>query len=113
MDGNELAYISERLTGSGRYGIYKDGKLSAETAKRFSLFKKRYTVSIPEAGGYDTDSNFWHDEYRFAGGRPAARVTKDTLTLPVAYEIDVEEGEDDVQTSVPSCLGPRKLNSHA
>jgi len=98
MNGNELAYISQKVFSfKETYEIYRNGDLFAEVVKDFSLFKDKFTVDIPGPNDYEVTGDFWHHEYKFVRkGREVASVSKEYFTWSNTYGIDIVEGEDDI-----------------
>lgn len=98
MQGNELAYISQKLMSfKKKYMIYRDGRLFAEVIKELSLFKDKYTVDIPGPNDYSVNGKFWDHEYHFhRRGQEVAHVSKAYFALTDTYGIDIDKGEDDI-----------------
>ncbi len=98
MQGNELAFISQKLMSwMPRYEIYRGGELFAEVVKEFSWFKKTFTLDVPGPNDYSIDGSFWQHHYQFRrGGRVVASVAKEYWTWTDTYGIETVVGEDDV-----------------
>ncbi|MBN1874808.1 MAG: LURP-one-related family protein [Anaerolineae bacterium] len=98
MQGNELAYIRQKLVSlRKRYQIYRDGELFADVVKEISFLKDKYTVDIPGPNDYTVKGNFWDHEYSFLRrGREIAHVSKRFFSFTDTYGINIQEGEDDV-----------------
>ncbi len=96
--GNELAYISQKLLSFKKcYEIYNDGELFAEVRKDFTLFRDKYTVDIPGPNDYEVRGDFFDHEYSFyRKGIEVAMVSKSYFTWSDVFGIDIIEGEDDV-----------------
>jgi len=98
MQGNELAYISQKLlTLLPKYSIYRNGQLFAEVKKEFTWFRKQFTLDVPGPNDYTIDGSFWDHEYVFRrGARNVAVVSRRFFTLTHTYGVDIVDGEDDV-----------------
>ena len=98
MQGNELAYIAQKLlTFMPKYSIYRNGQLFAEVKKEFTWFRKQFTLDVPGPNDYTIDGSFWDHEYVFTrGGRTVARVSRSFFSLTHTYGVDIVDGEDDV-----------------
>lgn len=98
MQGNELAYIAQKLlTFMPKYAIYRNDKLFAEVKKEFTWFRKQFTLDVPGPNDYTIDGSFWEHEYVFKrGGRDVAVVSRRFFSLTDSYGVDIVEGEDDV-----------------
>ena len=69
MQGRELAYISQKLLSfMPRYRIYQNGELFAEVLKKFTWFKKKFTLDVPGPNDYVIDGSYWDHEYIFRRG---------------------------------------------
>jgi uncharacterized protein YxjI len=102
MQGNELAFIRQRLLSWGpTYEIEQRGQLVAVVKKKlFTLFHHRFTVdetATPNPVDLEVDGNFWDYEYTFTrAGRTTAVVSKQWFSWSDTYGVDVADGEDDV-----------------
>lgn len=98
-DGNELAFISQKLLSWGpTYGIHVGGQLYATVKKKlFTLFRCRFEVDIPGPDDLEASGDFLDHEYTFSRhGATVASVSKKWFSWTDTYGIDVAEGEDDV-----------------
>jgi uncharacterized protein YxjI len=97
-DGNELAYISQKVLSLRRnYRIYRRGNMFARVVKKLTPFRQHFVVAVPGADNYRVRGNFWNYEYTFTrGGRKVAVVSKRLFAWPDAYRIAITAGEDDV-----------------
>jgi uncharacterized protein YxjI len=98
LDGNELAFISQKLmTWMPTYEIYRNGSLFALVKKEFTWFKKKFTLDVPGPNDYTIDGSFWLHDYEFTrSGRCVARVSKAIWAWSDTYGIETADGEDDV-----------------
>jgi uncharacterized protein YxjI len=99
MNGNELAYIKQKLLSWGpTYEIYRKGELAAVVKKElFTLFNCRFSVDVPGPDDLEASGNFTDHEYELTRhGDSVARVSKEWFTFTDTYGVDVAEGEDDV-----------------
>ena len=98
LDGNELAFISQKLlTLMPKYEIYRGGSLFAEVKKEFSWFKSKFTLDVPGPNDYTITGSFWEHEYVFErNGREVAWVSKEYFSWTDTYGIEILDGEDDV-----------------
>ena len=99
MDGNELAFISQKLLAWGpTFEIYRGLELVAVVKKSlFTLFRAEFTVDVPGPDDLVAQGNFWDYEYEFTrGSQRVAQVSKAFFSLTDSYGIDVTDGEDDV-----------------
>ena len=97
-DGQELAYISQKLLSLlPRYEIYRNGDLFAEVMKELSWFKSHFTLDVPGPNDYTIRGSFLSHEYTFErAGREVARVSKAYFAWSDTYGVDIVDGEDDV-----------------
>ena len=99
LQGNELAFISQKLLSWGpTFEIYRGGRVAAVVKKSlFTLFRAVFTVDVPGPNDLTAEGNFWDYEYTFSrGSRVVARVSKAFFSWTDSYGIDVADGEDDV-----------------
>jgi uncharacterized protein YxjI len=98
VDGNELAFISQRLFRfSPTYKIYRHNRLIAKVVKKITLFKQKYTVDVSGPGDYRVSGNFWNYEYTFTRhGKVVAFASKKFFTWSDTYGIAIVPGEDDI-----------------
>ena len=98
MQGNELAYISQKMfSWKPKYEIYCGGKLFAEVVKEWSWFRKSFTLNVPGPNDYEIDGSFWLHDYTFRrSGRVVANVSKAIWSWSDSYGIETVDGEDDV-----------------
>jgi uncharacterized protein YxjI len=98
MQGNELAYIEQKLMSfKKRYEVYRGGHLFAEVVKEVSFFKDKYTVDIPGPNDYEVSGKFWDHEYAFIrSGRQVAEVSKKHFSFADSYGVTIADGEDDI-----------------
>jgi uncharacterized protein YxjI len=99
MEGNELAFIRQKLLAWGpTYEIYRQGELQAVVKKAlFTLFQCRFTVDVPGPDDLEARGSFTDHEYEFErGGQTVAVVSKRWFSWTDTYGVDIAEGEDDV-----------------
>ena len=98
-EGNELAFIRERLLAWGpTFQVERGGKVVAEVRKHlFTLFACKFTVDVPGPDDLEASGDLIDYEYAFRrGGRNVARVSKRWLALTDTYGVEVAPGGDDV-----------------
>jgi uncharacterized protein YxjI len=97
-DGNELAYISQKVLSLRRnYRIYRGDNLFARVVKKLNPFRQHFVVEVSGADDYRVRGNFWNYEYTFRrGNRAVAVVSKRHFAWPDAYRIVITADEDDV-----------------
>lgn len=105
MEGNELAYISQRLLSwMPCYEIYHHSELFAEMRKEFTWFQQKFTLDVPGPNDYTIDGSFWQHDYTFLRqGRTVADVSRAYWSWTDSYGIETVEGEDDV-TILCACI---------
>ena len=99
LDGNELAFIKQKLISfAPTYEVYSGGQLVAVVKKElFTFFKSRFTVDVPGPDDLEAEGDFLAHEYAFTRhGRAVARVSKKWFSWTDTYGVDVADGEDDV-----------------
>lgn len=105
MQGNELAYIKQRLISfMPCYEIHHEGQLFAEMHKKFTWFNQKFTLDVPGPNDYTIDGSFWQHDYQFKRkGRTVADVSKSFWTWNDTYGIETVNEEDDV-TILCACI---------
>jgi uncharacterized protein YxjI len=99
MEGNELAYIRQKLLAWGpTYEIYRDGQLQAIVKKSlFTLIHCRFSVDVPGPDDLEARGNFTDHEYEFErDGRTVAVVSKRWFSWTDTYGVEIADGEDDI-----------------
>ena len=99
MQGNELAFISQKLLAWGKtYSIDRGGSVAAVVKKSiFTFFRCEFTVDVPGPDDLVAEGNFLDREYSFTRhGSPVASVSKQWFRITDTYGIEVARGEDDV-----------------
>jgi uncharacterized protein YxjI len=99
MNGNELAFIRQRLLSWGpTYEITHEGQLVATVRKKiFTLFRCKFSVDVPGPDDLEATGNFLDYEYTFSlHGNPVAQVSKKWIALTDSYVVDVEPSVSDV-----------------
>lgn len=99
LDGNELAYIQQRVLAWGKtFEIVRNGETVAVVKKElFAFFHHRFTVDVPGPDDLEAEGDFLDHEYTFKrGDRVVATVSKRWFSWADTYGIDIEAGEDPV-----------------
>jgi uncharacterized protein YxjI len=99
MEGNELAFIRQKLLAWGpTYEIYRRGELHAVVKKAlFTLFQCRFSVDVPGPDDLEATGDLFDHEYRFTrGDTTVATVSKRWFSWTDSYGVDIAEGEDDI-----------------
>jgi len=99
LEGNELAFIKQRLLAWGKtYEITREGQVAAVVQKElFSFFHHRFTVDVPGPDDLEAQGDFMDHEYEFRrGGRTVATVSKKWFSWTDTYGVDIAPGEDPV-----------------
>jgi uncharacterized protein YxjI len=99
MDGNELAFIRQKLLAWGpTYEIYRDGVVAAVVKKElFTFFKCRFEVDVPGPGDLSAEGDFFEHEYTLSrGDAVVATVSKEWFAFRDTYGVDIRDGEDPV-----------------
>ena len=95
VNDREVAFIHQQLLSfKARYFISRNGADIAEVVKAITFLKAKYTV---DAFGWLMQGNFLDHEYQITRGeRIVASVSQKWLTWGDAYEIDIADGEDEL-----------------
>lgn len=98
LEGNELAFINQRLMSlMPRYQILTNGTVLAEVIKEFSWFQQKFKLDVPGPNDYEIDGSFWQHEFNFTrSGRKVASVSKKLWAWTDSYGVNIVDGEDDV-----------------
>lgn len=99
MQGNELAFIAQKLLNWGpTYEIHRDGRVAAVVKKKlFALLHHRFTIDVPGPDDLEATGSFTDHEYTFKrGDRLVATVSKRWFSWTDSYGVDVADGEDDI-----------------
>lgn len=98
LEGNELAFINQRLMSlMPRYQILTNGTVFAEVIKEFSWFQQKFKLDVPGPNDYEIDGSFWQHEFNFTrSGRKVASVSKKLWAWTDSYGVNIVDGEDDV-----------------
>lgn len=99
MNGNELAFIRQKLLSLGpKYEIFRDGNLAAVVKKHlFTLFRCKFSVDVPGPDDLEAKGRFLDHEYTFwQGDRSVAEVSKKWFSWSDSYGVEINDGEDDV-----------------
>lgn len=93
--GREAAYIEQKVFSFlPRYYVYINGQQAAEVVREFTLFRPRYRIAGPD---WEIEGDFWAHDYQITHqGRPVVAIHKEWMTWGDCYEVDVEEGQDEV-----------------
>ncbi len=99
MDGNEVAFISQKfLSLVPTYEITCGGVLVAVVRRDlFKFFHHTFTVDVPGPDDLVAVGDLMDHEYAFTRGEtPVAHVSKQWFTIADTYGVDVGPGEDPV-----------------
>jgi uncharacterized protein YxjI len=99
MNGNELAFISQKLLSWGpTYEIYRGDELAAVVKKHlFTFMHCRFTVDVPGPDDLEARGSFTDMEYTFeCGGRQVAEVSKRWFSWSDTYGVETAAGADDI-----------------
>ena len=99
MQGNELAYIRQKLLAWGpTYELTHAGQLVAVIKKHlFTFLHCVFTVDEPGSADLTAEGDLLNHEYSFTrAGRQVASVSKAWFTIADSYGVDVADGEDPV-----------------
>jgi uncharacterized protein YxjI len=98
MNGNELAFIREKLLALGKtYVIDYPGGSATVKKHLFTFLRCAFTIDVPGPGDLEAVGSLMDHEYTFQrGGRDVAVVSKRWFTLADSYGVDIADGEDDV-----------------
>jgi uncharacterized protein YxjI len=99
MNGNEVAYIAQKLLAWGpTYEIWRRNELSAVVKKElFTFLSCKFSVDVPGPDDLEASGDFLDHEYQFVrAGAAVAQVSKQWFTLTDSYGVDITDGEDDV-----------------
>ena len=99
MEGNELAFIRQKLLAWGpTYEIYRQGELQAVVKKAlFTLFQCRFSVDVPGPDDLEATGNLVDHEYAFTrDGTTVATISKRWFAWSDTYGVDIADGEDDI-----------------
>lgn len=99
MEGNELAYIRQRLLAWGpTYEVFRDGEVQAIVKKAvFTLLQCRFSVDVPGPNDLEASGDLLDHEYQFTrDGAVVATVSKRWFAWSDTYGVDIADGEDDV-----------------
>lgn len=99
LQGNELAFISQKLLAWGpTYHIDIRGEPYATVQKKlFTLFRCKFEVDIPGPDDLMAHGSFLDHEYTFSRhGETVASVSKKWFSWSDTYGVDTAEGGDDI-----------------
>jgi uncharacterized protein YxjI len=90
----EVAYIQQKLlTFLPRFHVFYGGILAAEIRKEFTFFRPSYVIEGPD---WQVSGSFLEHDYEITHhGMPIVSVHKVWLSWGDAYEIDIEDGQDE------------------
>lgn len=91
----EVAFIHQKLFSfKAKYFISRSGADIAEVVKQITFLKAKYTV---DAFGWLIQGNFLDHEYQITrGDKIVASISQKWLSWGDAYEIDIADGEDEI-----------------
>lgn len=99
MDGNELAFIRQRLLTIGKtYEIERGGHMTVVHKHLFTVFSCRFSIDVPGPNDLEAKGNLSDHEYeiRDANGAVVAEVSKRWFRFSDTYGVEVASGQDDV-----------------
>ncbi len=99
MQGNELAYIRQKLLSfAPTYEISRGDQVLATVSKElFTFFSCTFDIDAPGPNDLQAKGDFLDHQYSFErGGNIVGRVSKEWFTLSDTYGVQLEPGEDDV-----------------
>jgi uncharacterized protein YxjI len=99
MEGNELAFIRQRLMAWGpTYQIERDGEVLAVVKKHLlTLFTCKFTVDVPGPDDLEASGDLFDHEYSFRRGHHnVAWVSRRWMSWTDTYGVEVEPDEDDI-----------------
>ena len=99
LDGNELAFIRQKLLSWGpTYEISRSGQLVAIVKKKlFTFMRCKFTIDVPGPDDLESEGNLLDYEYTFTRhGQTVATVSKRWFSLTDTYGVEIASGEDDV-----------------
>jgi uncharacterized protein YxjI len=99
LEGNELAFIKQKVLSWGRtYELYRNGIIFAVVKKElFSPFQHTFNVDVPGPDDLKAEGNFLDMEYKFTrAGNVIASVTKQWLKASDTYEVAIDDAEDQI-----------------
>lgn len=99
LQGNELAYIKQKLIALGpTFEIYRDGQLVAVVKKKlFTFLRHVFTVDVPGPDDLVAEGDFWDHEYTFSrDGRVVGQVSKRWIAWSDTYGVEIADDEDAV-----------------
>ncbi|MCP4213776.1 MAG: hypothetical protein GY765_03920 [bacterium] len=100
MEGNELAYIKEKVYALNlrpHYKIYRDGRLIAEIRKYLHLYKNSFRVKVIGGPTYQVKGQLRENYYRFRrDGMDVAFVSKRHIVVTDDYRVEIGPEEDDL-----------------
>lgn len=95
MDGSEAAFIKQKvLSWLPKYTVFCGDRQVAEIKKEFTFLFPKYTI----AGlGWEVNGDFISHNYQISqNGRPIVSISKAWMSWGDAYELDVEDPQNQV-----------------
>jgi len=99
MQGNELAFIRQRLLTLGKtYEIERNGRTTTIHKEMFTLFSCTFQIDVPGPNDLEAKGNLSDHEYQIRDTRGAvvAEVSKRWFRFTDTYGVEVAPGQDDV-----------------
>lgn len=95
MDGNELAFVRERLLDfMPKFTIEINGSEIAEIIKRFTFLRPKYYV---DGLGWDVEGDFFSHNYDITdGNKTIVSIHKQFMAWGDTFEIDVQKDNDEI-----------------
>jgi len=99
MQGNELAFIRQRLLAFGKtYDISRNGQVTTVHKHIFTFLRCKFDVDLPGPNDLEASGSLLDMEYEFVthSGHVAATVSKRWFSFRDTYGIEVADGWDPV-----------------
>lgn len=99
MQGNELAFIRQRLLAFGKtYDISRNGQVTTVHKHIFTFLRCKFDVDLPGPNDLEASGSLLDMEYEFLteSGQVAATVSKRWFSFRDTYGIEVADGWDPV-----------------
>lgn len=97
MQGNELAFIQQRLLSlASKYELHRNGQLAAVVKKElFTLFRCHFVIDEPGPNDIEAKGSFLDHEYTFYRGKNVVgAVSKKWFSWTDTYGVEINEGQD-------------------
>lgn len=93
--GTERAFLKQKFFSLlPTFYVYRGQEEIAEIKKEFTFFMPKYTVSGLD---WEVSGDFFHHDYQITKhGRPIVTISKTWLSWGDTYELDIDDGQDEV-----------------